>query len=100
MSQPLDDVLADLLNEFDREFGCEGFCLKSDGKIIYFNDHWLEEADEDLYGEVRDFITKAYRIGQQETLESLTDEERVEIFNKYCKHCGSKNPSCKCWNDS
>lgn len=32
-------------------------------------------------------------------LDSLTDEQRMDIFNKYCKHCGSKDSGCQCWND-
>ena len=30
----------------------------------------------------------------------LSDMERVEIINKYCKHCGCTDPSCQCWNDA
>ena len=29
----------------------------------------------------------------------LTDEERLEVMNRYCKSCGSDNPRCQCWND-
>ena len=34
-----------------------------------------------------------------EELNKLTDEERLEIFDHYCKECGKKNPRCQCWND-
>ena len=33
-------------------------------------------------------------------IDKLDDESRVDIFDCYCKHCGTKNPSCRCWDDS
>lgn len=35
----------------------------------------------------------------REGLAGLTDEERLDLFAEYCAYCGSKDPSCKCWND-
>lgn len=32
-------------------------------------------------------------------LDSLTYEQKENLFKKYCKHCGDKNPRCQCWND-
>ena len=32
-------------------------------------------------------------------LDILTDDERLEIFYRYCVHCGSKDVKCQCWND-
>jgi len=42
-------------------------------------------------------------------LARLTDEQRRELFGKYCWHCGCKQPwhpdvnedrmACQCWND-
>lgn len=32
-------------------------------------------------------------------VDELTEDERVELFNQYCIHCGDKDPSCQCWND-
>ena len=29
----------------------------------------------------------------------LSDEERLEVMNDYCKVCGCDNPNCQCWND-
>jgi hypothetical protein len=34
-----------------------------------------------------------------ELLNRLSDEERVEVFSKFCRYCGDKNPDCQCWND-
>lgn len=36
---------------------------------------------------------------ERERIDSLTDEQRMDIFNKYCTHCGSKDSGCQCWND-
>lgn len=33
-------------------------------------------------------------------LDSLDDYDRAEIFDNYCKHCGSKDTGCRCWDDS
>lgn len=32
-------------------------------------------------------------------LNNFSDEERCELFSLFCKHCGSKDNKCKCWND-
>ena len=32
-------------------------------------------------------------------LNQLKNEERLEIFNQFCKHCGDKDIYCSCWND-
>lgn len=29
----------------------------------------------------------------------LTDEERLEVFSKFCVHCGSLDPKCFCMCD-
>ncbi len=31
--------------------------------------------------------------------DALTDDKRMDVFSDYCCSCGSKNPSCQCWND-
>lgn len=28
-----------------------------------------------------------------------SDELRQAVMNEFCKHCGSNNPRCQCWND-
>jgi hypothetical protein len=35
----------------------------------------------------------------KEEIDKYTDEQRLKLFSHYCKHCGSKDPKCKCWND-
>lgn len=32
-------------------------------------------------------------------LSALTDAQRVELFSRFCVHCGSADPKCQCWND-
>jgi hypothetical protein len=32
-------------------------------------------------------------------LAALIDEERKELFSRFCGHCGSNRPNCQCWND-
>ena len=32
-------------------------------------------------------------------MQSLDDEHRMTIIMSFCRHCGSKNPHCQCWND-
>lgn len=34
-----------------------------------------------------------------ELLKLLDPEDRMEIFGKFCKHCGGDDPNCQCWND-
>ncbi len=37
--------------------------------------------------------------------QSLTDEQRLEVFEAFCVHCGCEQvrnpgaPDCQCWND-
>ena len=33
------------------------------------------------------------------TMENLSDDERLEVINSFCKFCGSKDVRCQCWND-
>lgn len=32
-------------------------------------------------------------------MSQLKDHQRVAIFDNYCKHCGSIDDACQCWND-
>lgn len=36
-------------------------------------------------------------------LDALSDDQRLELFGRYCAHCGCKQPEsgmrCQCWND-
>lgn len=30
---------------------------------------------------------------------ALTDEQRMLLMDIACRHCGSLEPNCQCWND-
>lgn len=32
-------------------------------------------------------------------LDQLTNEQRRDVFNIYCVHCGSADTNCVCWKD-
>ena len=32
-------------------------------------------------------------------LRHLSEKDRLDLFHKFCVHCGSDNPRCQCWND-
>lgn len=32
-------------------------------------------------------------------LSDMTDEQRLEVFRRFCTQCGSKDRACYCWND-
>ena len=32
-------------------------------------------------------------------LKLLTDEQRMEVFGKFCRSCGCDDPRCQCGND-
>lgn len=45
-------------------------------------------------------MTLAWQASQP--LDAMSDEQRMEIFERYCIHCGRKQPEgrkCQCWND-
>jgi hypothetical protein len=39
----------------------------------------------------------------KERLDALSDDQRLELFGRYCAHCGCKQSEsgmrCQCWND-
>ncbi len=35
----------------------------------------------------------------EKELDKLSQDERLELFKKYCIFCGYKDPRCQCWND-
>lgn len=45
------------------------------------------------------FAAGSLRSDLTEEIGRLTDEERVELFHKWCVYCGDKNPGCQCRND-
>lgn len=35
----------------------------------------------------------------KELVAKLSDDDRMDLFGGYCKHCGTDDPRCQCWND-
>lgn len=35
----------------------------------------------------------------KDLLDQMTEEQRLELFDMFCKECGSDDPDCQCWND-
>jgi hypothetical protein len=45
-------------------------------------------------------IWRPIEISLKDKLDELSDEQRVDLFNHYCKHCGTKSLPCYCtWDD-
>lgn len=64
--------------------------------------------DGNVYRAVLDAVCEALTIpvvsgssfdDTKELLKKLTYDERMDLFEDYCKYCGDPNPSCQCWND-
>lgn len=53
------------------------------------------------YEAVRSAIQARIRSALVEGLRALpSDEERMEVLNLFCRHCGAPEPPrCHCWND-
>ena len=63
---------------------------------------WLDFSDV-LITENKDFTGIAVHISPfiraKKIFAELSAEQRMDVVAEYCKHCGSDNPSCQCWND-
>jgi hypothetical protein len=85
----------------------------NENKIVPVRMQWFNESEYDQYRfltyekfdteEDAELFIKNFqeiisiRIVNQ--LEDLTDEQRLEVFSHFCKHCGCNDPKCQCWND-
>lgn len=54
------------------------------------------EMVDEIHVMLRELIKNSTIIEQ---LNKLTNDERMEIFGKFCNHCGNKDHLCQCWND-
>jgi hypothetical protein len=52
--------------------------------------YMCEDCENGLQSQIETFLIQ---------LDYLTDDQRLEIISHYCKHCGSKDTNCQCWND-
>ncbi len=32
-------------------------------------------------------------------IQAMTPDQRMDVLHGFCRHCGSDNPQCQCWND-
>lgn len=48
-----------------------------------------------------DEMRRKYAVGRIAKWQELTDEQRLEFLNSLpcCRHCGSLDVGCQCWND-
>lgn len=80
---------------FDRARG--GIWSSWPGRNMYVPSHWMK-----LPTTPRGLATASSEEREEievQRLASLTDDERLGIFMRHCRDCGSKNPSCQCMND-
>jgi len=35
----------------------------------------------------------------EQAADKLTDDERMDLIGRYCRHCGNLDNTCQCWND-
>lgn len=58
-----------------------------------------ELLEKSNHGTKEEDVERIFDAGVVYSLRSLTSEERLELFSKFCTHCGDDNPSCPCWRD-
>lgn len=66
-----------------------------DYKVDMGQDTWSVHGNLVFTGKQSDAfkgITRAF-------LNQLTPDQRKEVFNNFCVHCGTNNLPCYCWND-
>lgn len=68
---------------FDKEFGCHGYCMRADGEIVYFDDHNLEEADEDIYKNVKAFLAQELEAQKKAFLDIIGEDEILDDTQGY-----------------
>lgn len=66
----------------------------------------VEMNDEETINNEEDLLEKDKRliITLILLLDTLTNDQRIEVFSKFCVHCGIRQPNdvmqkCQCWND-
>jgi hypothetical protein len=57
------------------------------------------ENEGDAVFLARRILTRMGETDLKAQVDALTDQERKELFGKYCVHCGCKDPSCPCQRD-
>ena len=65
---------------------------------MFEEDSHISESNDGEYVKYNEIIKPENII---EILKLLNDEERLKIFNKFCRECGQEQSDrrCQCWND-
>lgn len=59
----------------------------------------MAEQLADRYSPTAHMIASQQVADAKAAMAKLTSDERMEVMGAYCKHCGSTDPGCQCWND-
>lgn len=75
------------------------FYSRSNQKDVYTSTgHFHFGTDCFFYNAHKEILNKLTD-NTKSIIKNLSDEQRMEIFSDYCRHCGSTDPKCQCWND-
>lgn len=66
--------------------------IRTDG--LYWENH---DDDWELWKAARAKLTDEQTLV---VLRKLDPNERVWLFSHFCRHCGTENTKCRCWDDS
>ena len=63
---------------------------------------WDRSSSKVHYTEQNKYIYKGLEdlTDSENVLDAMLEEKRHKLISKYCKGCGTKNLSCRCWDDS
>jgi len=67
--------------------------MEFEEKLIYGALHYRTNKNDYWHiasGNLANIVNSLYK---------LSDDDRMQIFNLFCKHCGSTDSNCQCWND-
>lgn len=63
---------------------------------------WDRSSDKAHCAEQNEYIYKGLEdlTDPKKVLDAMTDEDRHDLIFKYCSGCGTKDRSCRCWDES
>lgn len=64
----------------------DGDDMRRNDEDFNMHQHWRQD----------DYPAEVQQPSIMQLLYQLTDSERLAVFKHFCKHCGSKDPLCKC----
>lgn len=71
----------------------ESFCATQEEFLYAFTNHITWHAKRGSLAAAKTNRTMV------DMMKDLTPDQRMEVFSQFCKHCGSDDPKCQCWND-